>query len=734
MKLIDIPDLVEALLENERLLEINVRGNSMYPTIKGGGVARVVKCKLLDIKQGDIIVFKLNGKLIAHRFMRMVQSEGGSKLLAKGDNNVHYDPPFAEVDLVGRVEGLVIDGKLLKLNGMCDKMQRFMMIHFSGLTTTVNRKIFSVVARVHSAKLLWTKLKLGVLMVTESSRKGVVVNLLLSLLQGLLPFAFIVCIKWLIDGLTQTNASLYSNYALLVLTALVFLATGIASELKVFAGEKLSQKVIQAMYARVQSKHLSLQLSHFENPSELDKIHRAVQESTYRPVKFLNEIFTLTRSLAAAVFLAGLFFSIKWYLAAILVVAAIPSVLVRIKYARKFHKLKNTQSPAERKLYYFNRVLTALPFAKELKLFGFSHFFSSRFNGLQQELFSAKINLRRQEVTWNIVANIFTVLLIFVSLAIVLLLKMNGFISIGEVVLFFFAFQRGFSVLSDLFRSGALLIEDVGYLDDVRAFFELETAHEPSAEKMELADSIRFDKVSFSYEGSKREALKNISLTLPKGKTIAIVGANGSGKSTFIKLLCGFYFPSKGSIYFDTKTSNQIGQQAIAQNMAAVFQDFALYNVSAAQNIALGDASRPLNEADVVQAAKAAGIHDVLALLPQGYNTLLGNSFYGGEELSVGQWQKLAIARAFYRNADLLVLDEPSSALDVYAEEQIIRSIQQMTSDKTAIIISHRLTSVQWVDEIFVFEQGEIIEHGSHDCLMALQGHYFKLFQAAKKM
>ncbi len=730
----DIPDLIEALLENEQLLEVKVCGNSMFPSIKGGGVARVVKRKLSEIKSGDIIVFKLNGKLVAHRLMRKVQVNGVVMLLAKGDNNVHYDPAFGEADLVGSVEGMVKDGKLLKLDRVSDKFQRFMMMRFTGLATMLNRKLFSIGGRLNALKLLNSRFKSGVQMVSDGSRKGVAINLILSLLQGLLPFAFIVCIKWLIDGLTQEDTTLYSNYALLVLTALVFLATGVVGELKIFLGEKLSQSVIQRMYARIQSKHLSLQLSHFENPTELDKIHRAVQESTYRPVKFLNELFTLTRSVSAAVFLAGLFLSIKWYLAAILIVAAIPSVLVRIKYARKFHQLKNAQSPAERQLYYFNRVLTALPFAKELKLFGFSHFFSGRFNALQQQLFSTKINLRKQEVTWNIAASVFTVLLIFVSLAIVLLLKMNGAISIGEVVLFFFAFQRGFSVLSDLFRSGALLVEDAGYLDDVQAFFALETEQKYATSKMQLDDSVRFESVSFSYEGSKREALKNISITLPKGKTIAIVGANGSGKSTFIKLLCGFYFPSKGAIYFDGQTSNAIGQQAIAQNMAAVFQDFALYNVSAAQNIALGDALRPMNEADVVKAAKAAGIHDVLEGLPQGYNTLLGNSFYGGEELSIGQWQKLAIARAFYRNADLLVLDEPSSALDVYSEEQIIHSIQQMTADKTAVIISHRLTSVQWVDEIYVFDQGEIIEHGSHNDLMVQQGHYYKLFQAAKKM
>jgi ATP-binding cassette subfamily B protein len=250
---------------------------------------------------------------------------------------------------------------------------------------------------------------------------------------------------------------------------------------------------------------------------------------------------------------------------------------------------------------------------------------------------------------------------------------------------------------------------------------------------MELKNAIRIENMSFSYETSKREALKNIHITIDAGKTIAIVGANGSGKSTFIKLLCGFYTPTKGEIFYDDKNTLTLGQQAISKNMAAVFQDFALYNVSALQNIALGNIEIKPDLEKAKTAATEAGIHEVLENLPLGYNTILGNTFNGGEELSMGQWQKLAVARAFYRNADLLIMDEPSSALDVYSETQIMNSLRKMAENKTAIIISHRLTSVQWADEIYLFDKGEIIEHGSHNDLLALKGNYYNLYQATKK-
>ena len=224
-------------------------------------------------------------------------------------------------------------------------------------------------------------------------------------------------------------------------------------------------------------------------------------------------------------------------------------------------------------------------------------------------------------------------------------------------------------------------------------------------------------------------AVKNINLVLPAGKTIAFVGANGSGKTTLIKLLCGFYKPQQGCITFDGKDINELGQKKILENISAVFQDFVLYNIPAIDNLALGDVKKIPDKEKIRKAAQAAGIDDVLDRLPHGYDTLLGNLFKGGEELSIGQWQKMAVARAFYRDAPLLLMDEPSSALDAASELQMIKSLQQLSSNKTAVIVSHRLTTIQWADLIYMFHEGEIIESGNHKELMALKGKYFDLFQ-----
>jgi ATP-binding cassette subfamily B protein len=439
---------------------------------------------------------------------------------------------------------------------------------------------------------------------------------------------------------------------------------------------------------------------------------------------------------AAALFMIGLFVSIKWYLVALMLIAIIPSVVIRLQFSRKWYKLKESQNTKEREMYYFNRVLTGFPFAKEMKLFGFFDFFLHRFSSAQNTLFNQKITLRKSEIRLSVFAEFFAIILIFISLGYVSFLKINGEISIGTVVLFFFAFQRGYSVMNELFRSLTQIIEDNTFLNDFIAFLNMPTKSNVKVEKQpsfSLQKEIKIENVSFSYESSKREALKAINITIPAGKTVAFVGANGSGKTTMIKLLCGFYQPDSGRILFDGVDATQIGQPAICENTTAVFQDFALYNVSAIENVQLGNIQAKMDIERAKKAFQAAGIAEVIDRLPNGYDTLLGNLFLGGEELSIGQWQKMAIARAFYRDAPLLLMDEPSSALDADSELQIIKSLKKLSKHKTAVIISHRLTTVQWADVIYLFDEGEIVESGSHTGLMEQKGKYFSLFQTANE-
>jgi len=731
-------DLAEALLDENHPLNFNMQGYSMYPTLREGDTGVVEKWNPEDLHVGDIIVFKSNGKLVAHRLFKIEVRNGLRLFTAKGDKNSYTDQPFTGDALVGKITSLQRKNRIKSPDSRSMKFRRSIALHFSVISIPYYNLLLSVKNRVAILSTGWKSLRKNLSAITSHSRKEVFTNAIIAALQGILPFVIIVCIKLLIDHLTKPSAlevgqQLYF-ISLLILTAFVFLFNGILSEVRGFYSEKLSQSVTRHIYDKLHNKHASLDLSHYENPAEQDKIHRAVQEASFRPIKIINELLTGVKSVAAGLFMVVLFANIRWYLVVLLAISIIPGVIIRLKYSRKLYKLKESQSTKEREMYYYNRILTGFPFAKELKLFGFTGFFLQRFSTTQSQLFDQKIKLSKSELRLEIGSQFFAIILIFISLGYVSYLKMSGAISIGTVALFFFAFQRGYSVLNDFFRSITQIMEDNTFLNDFMAFLNMPVRSEVQPEKQEsftLNRGIRFENVSFSYESSKREVLKSVSISIPAGKTVAFVGANGSGKTTLIKLLCGFYQPDAGTISFDGVDSRNIGQKRICENITAVFQDFALYNIPAIENLGLGDVKTELNPDKAKKAARAAGIADVIERLPNGYNTLLGNLFKGGEELSIGQWQKMAIARAFYRDSPLILMDEPSSALDASSELQIIKSLKELSRDKTAVIVSHRLSTVQWADLIYLFDKGEVVESGNHIELMALKGKYFALFQTA---
>jgi ATP-binding cassette subfamily B protein len=731
-------DLAENMLNADHSLSYKLKGYSMYPTLKPGDIGFVEKCTIEDLKIGEILVFKANNMLVGHRLVDISIINGKHILTTRGDKCYNNDVSFTDEALLGRINSFQRRKKLKKTDSTYMKIQRYFALHFSKQIIPIYDLILHIKSKFNALGSVLKSIKQNLPVISKNSGKILLINAVIAVLQGVLPFVVIVCIKSLIDHLTGLSAQNESQQIyfilLLILTALVFLASGVVSEIRSYFSEKLSQSVTRRIYEKLHWKHASLDLSHYENPAEQDKIHRAVQEAAFRPIKIINEFLTGIKSVAAALFLVGLFITIKWYLIVLLIIAIIPGVYFRLKFSRKLYKLKESQSTKEREMYYFNRILTGFPFAKEMKLFGFFNFFKHRFSTVQDTLFEQRITLRKSELWLNISAQIFSVMLIFVSLGFVSYLKIKGEISIGTVVLFFFAFQRGYAVLNEFFMSFTQILEDNTFLNDFIAFLNMPTRSNSlpdSNSSFSLNKEIRVENVRFRYESSKRDALKSVNITIPAGKTVAFVGANGSGKTTMIKLLCSFYQPDSGKILFDGVDATSLGQTTVCKNITAVFQDFALYNIAAIENLGLGDIHTPIDLERAKKAAREAGIAGVIERLPDGYNTLLGNLFKGGEELSIGQWQKMAIARAFYRDSPLILMDEPSSALDADSELQIINSLKDLARDKTAVIISHRLSTVQWVDLIYFFQKGEVIESGTHQELMELQGKYFSLFQTA---
>lgn len=479
-------DLAEALLDQNHPLNFNMQGFSMYPTLREGDTGIVEKWDLEDLNLGDIVVFKANNKLVAHRLIKIELRHGVRWFIAKGDKNNHTDELFTSDAFVGKMTSFQRKQRIKSVNSLGMKTRSYLSIHFSKVLIPYYNLHLRFKNRLDGLSTGWQSLKKNLNIITRHSGKEVSVNLVIAALQGILPFLIIVCIKLLIDHLTLPSAMEVSQQlyfiSLLILTALVFLFNGILSELKGYYSEKLSQSVTRRIYDNLHKKHASLDMSHYENPAEQDKIHRAVQESSYRPIKIINELLTVVKSIAAGVFMVALFINIRWNLVVLLVISIIPGIIIRLKYSRKLYNLKESQSTKEREMYYYNRILTGFPFAKEMKLFGFSGFFLQRFTSTQDQLFAQKIKLSKSELRLDIFAQLFAIVLIFFSLGYVSYLKLKGEISIGTVVLFFFAFQRGYSVLNDFFLSITQIMEDNTFLNDFISFLNMPTKSEVKEE------------------------------------------------------------------------------------------------------------------------------------------------------------------------------------------------------------------------------------------------------------
>lgn len=731
-------DFTEFLLENEKSISMRAKGFSMYPTLKTGDKCLLEKCHLNELRKGDIIACRNNQNFILHRLVALNHVNGKQWLIMRGDNMPKADAPFEEEQFVARLVSFERNGKTYKVSSPMMKWRKLTDKLFHPINSRVNRILLSFSSVLNFSIRSIRSIRSNINALLQNSKRIFTINAIVSIFKGIIPLALIVTIKYLVDFIgTASSHSTIGLYLLLGIVASLFLFSGLLQGFGRFWSEKLSQSVSRKVYNDLHQKHTLLHLSDFEDTDQLDKMHRAVQEASYRPVRMLNSSLGFLKTSISGILLMGVFLSIHWSLLLVLVIAVMPEGFFRVLYVRRLHRLKANQISKEREKHYYNRVITAYPFAKEIRLFDFSSYFIRLFNRKQDELFNDQTELTRYELRNTIITQSFATLLIFLSLVIVTYSSTTGNMPIGNLVLFLLAFQRGYSLLNEFFSSIAGLIEDNTFLEDFLSFLQLPDSTEDeqaATEPFRLKQDIRLSNLFFSYKHSDRETLKDINIHIPAGKTIALVGENGAGKTTLIKLLCGFFKPDSGKILIDGVELQRIGQKQVLSNITAVFQDFALYQVSAMDNILLGNYHRKPNVEDAISAARAAGIDQTLDKLPFGYQTRLGHLFKESEELSIGQWQKIALARAFYREKPILLMDEPSSALDANSERQMINSLKNLSKNKTTIIVSHRLSTVQWADCIYLLDKGEIAESGTHDELMQLEGKYFSLYNSTRKI
>lgn len=580
-------------------------------------------------------------------------------------------------------------------------------------------------------------------LVWQSSPGWTIARLILVVFQGLLPLVMIYLAKLIVDTVTTNLKSSNPEQVFTQVLPLIIFA-GIAAifdsfcqALNELVNTAHSQQVTDYMQSIIHAKSVEADLEYYENAKYHDALQRAQQEAPYRPPQILNRLAQLGQNCISLIAMLGLLISLHWGIIGVLLIATIPAVFVKVEHSRTMYAWQRRRTQLQRQSTYLGWMLTNEQFAKETRLFDLGHWFSDQYNKIRKKLYQEKLGISTKRFISFFLAQAFAGIIVFAVFAFIIYQTIQGILLLGDLVLYYQALQRGQTNLKATLASVSGLYEDNLFLANLYEFLDLKPKvvdpPEPKIIPLPLQQGIVFDNVSFHYADSARQALKNINLTIKPGETIALVGENGSGKTTLIKLLCRLYDPTQGSIRIDGADLRLFKIADLRRQISVIFQDYAKYHFSAEENIRLGNVDIDTKDNGVLAAAKRSGAHDVITKLPNGYDTILGKLFDTGEELSIGQWQKVALARAFLRDSQVIVLDEPTSAMDPKAEYEIFKTFRELIKDQAAVLITHRLSTVKMADRIYVMDNGEIVESGTHNELIKLQKSYAHLFETQAK-
>ena len=575
--------------------------------------------------------------------------------------------------------------------------------------------------------------------VWQSAKGWTLLNTVLLVLQGVVPLLPLYLTKLLVDAVTagpeapDKALALRHVLWLVVLMALATLLMALLRSLAALVGEWQSYVVSDRMNDALLAKSIEADLEYYESARYYDTLHRAQREASFRPLSIVNGLAQVGQNTVSLLAIAGLLLSLNWIIMFVLLAAVMAGAAVRLGFTGKLYRWQRSQTATERQAGYLNWLLTDSAHAKEIRLFDLGELFMRRFQALRQKLRQGKLAITLRRSLADFSAQTLATAAIFGSYAFVAYQAMGGAITLGDMVMYYQAFQRVQGSLQGVLSSLAGLYEDNLFLSNLYEFLDLKRTVleplQPQPVPQPMQRGLVLDHVSFQYPGNTRTALEDISLTIRPGEVVAFVGENGSGKTTLMKLLCRLYDPTRGALALDGVDLRQFATRTWRREIAIIFQDYAHYQLTARENIWLGNTALPPDDARIADAARRAGADAVIGALPHGYETLLGKWFADGEELSIGEWQKVALARAFLRDAQIIVLDEPTSSMDAKAEFEVFQSFRQLVAGRTAILISHRFSTVRLADRIFVLQQGRLIENGSHEELMHANGVYAGLFK-----
>lgn len=581
-------------------------------------------------------------------------------------------------------------------------------------------------------------------MVWETGHWIFISLLLVSVLSGIIPVISSIISKDILNELQKVVALdekiefFASAVMMLIIFMFVFrILENLTSRLNSFVTRIAGEKIVRYVKLQIMNKAKDLDLASFDRPEFYEKLENANREAGHRPIQVLNQTLNIFSNVIKLVSYIVILASAKdiWWMALVMAAIAIPRAIINFSYRRKTFRYIRRRSKERRQMNYYSDLMVNKDMVKEIRMFDLSDKFIERYDEAFSVYYKGLRSLIVRENIWHIVLAVISSVSSCLMYLVIAGMVFEGDIMIGDYQLYTGALMTVSGCVVSLIELSASIYEGTLFIDNLIAYINEEKTVVPSVKTPEKImhgkpHTIEFRNVSFAYPGSDRMVIKNVSLTLRPGETVVLVGLNGAGKTTFIKLLTRLYDPTEGEILLDGRNIKEYDIKELYGIFGIIFQDFGKYAVSVSENIKFGDVHRQnVDEEKVTDAARQANATDFISRLPDGYNTPLMRYFEeNGIELSIGQWQKLAIARAFYSDSDILILDEPTASLDPMAEQEIFNQFDELRRDKMTIFVSHRLSSATIASKIVVLEYGELVEEGTHHELMEKRGKYYELF------